>query len=200
MTSILVVCTGNICRSPMAEGFLRDDLEGRFGADAPTVASAGTSGLEGQAASAGSVRAAAERGSNIEAHRARRLTPEMLGEADLVLCMAGDHRSQVADLVPEVAARSFTLKELVRLLEAADDPDPARRDDALAGRVEAADALRAGGFAGNPLDEDIADPLGMPLESYRAIAWELEGWCARLTDGLFGASSVSAPEERREQA
>jgi protein-tyrosine phosphatase len=198
MTSILVVCTGNICRSPMAEGFLRDDLQGRFGADAPAVSSAGTSGLEGQAASAGSVRAAAERGSNIEAHRARRLTHQMLREADLVLCMAGDHRAQVAALVPEVASRSFTLKELVRLLESADDPDPARHDaDALADRVAAADALRASGFTGNPRDEDIADPLGMPLESYRAIAWELEGWCARLADGLFGTSSLSATEERR---
>jgi low molecular weight protein-tyrosine phosphatase len=198
MTSILVVCTGNICRSPMAEGFLRDDLEGRFGADAPTVSSAGTSGLEGQAASAGSVRAAAERGSNIEAHRARRLTHEMLREADLVLCMAGDHRVQVASLVPEVASRSFTLKELVRLLESADDPDPALHGaDALADRVAVADALRASGFTGNPRDEDIADPLGMPLESYRAIAWELEGLCARLADGLFGTSSLTATEERQ---
>jgi protein-tyrosine phosphatase len=196
MTSILVVCTGNICRSPMAEGFLRDDLEGRFGTGAPTVASAGTAGLEGQAASAGSVRAAAERGSNIEAHRARRLTPGMLRGADVVVCMAGEHRKQVSQLAPGVAERTFTLKELVRLLEAGEDADLSE-PGSVTGRVAAAHALRTSGFAGNPRDEDIADPLGMPLESYRAIAWELEGWCTRLTDGLFGASPVRAHEERR---
>lgn len=193
MTSILIVCTGNICRSPMAEGFLRDGLVARFGEQAPTVSSAGTAGLEGQAASAGSVRAAAERGSNIEAHRARRLTAGMLRDADLVLCMAGEHRDQVAALAPAVTGRTFTLKELVRLLEASEASDPPGDDrEVLADRVAAAEALRASGFAGNPLDEDVADPLGMPLESYRAIAWELEGWCLRLLDGVFGASPVRA--------
>jgi protein-tyrosine phosphatase len=182
----------------MAEGFLRDDLEGRFGSLAPSVASAGTAGLEGQAASAGSVRAAAERGSNIEAHRARRLTADMLGEADLLLCMAGEHRDQAVERDPDVAPKTFTLKELVRLLEAAGAPEASSSDPgSLTDRVAAADGLRASGFAGNPRDEDIADPLGMPLESYRAIAWELEGWCSRLLDGLFGAAAVVTHEERR---
>ncbi|HEX7248513.1 MAG TPA: hypothetical protein VF351_10495, partial [Actinomycetota bacterium] len=45
MTSILVVCTGNICRSPIAEGMLRVALQARFGDDAPTVSSAGTWGV-----------------------------------------------------------------------------------------------------------------------------------------------------------
>jgi protein-tyrosine phosphatase len=47
MTTILVICTGNICRSPIAEGLLRQALSGRFGELAPVVSSAGTSGLEG---------------------------------------------------------------------------------------------------------------------------------------------------------
>ena len=54
---------------------------------------------------------------------------------------------------------------------------------------------REAGFTGNPLDDDVADPLGLPLQSYRAIAWELDQWIARLVDGLFGAEQASAASE-----
>ena len=51
------------------------------------------------------------------------------------------------------------------------------------------------GFQGNPFDEDVADPIGLPLQSYRAIAWELDEWIARLVDGLYGAEPVPAANE-----
>ena len=60
MTSILVVCTGNICRSPIAEGMLRNAIAARFGEAAPDVSSAGTWGVEGAEATPDAVRAAAE--------------------------------------------------------------------------------------------------------------------------------------------
>ena len=63
MTSILVVCTGNICRSPIAEGMLREAMAARFGASAPTVSSAGTIGVEGSPATEESVTAAASEAS-----------------------------------------------------------------------------------------------------------------------------------------
>ena len=56
MTSILVVCTGNSCRSPIAEGLLRDALAARFGAEAPSVSSAGMWGVEGSSATPEAVR------------------------------------------------------------------------------------------------------------------------------------------------
>ena len=74
MTSILVICTGNICRSPISEGLLRNALQRRFGPAAPDVSSAGTSGLEGSGAMPESVQAAAELGVDISSHVARRLT------------------------------------------------------------------------------------------------------------------------------
>ena len=187
MTSILVVCTGNICRSPIAEGLLRDALVARFGPRAPNVASAGTQGWEGSEARAESVQAAAERGVDISGHVAREITGTMVQDATLVITMAREHRDAIGRFSPDTAHKTFTLKELGRLLGSLPPPPPGAGPDGLEARVREADAARAGGFAGNPHDEDVADPLGMPLESYRAVAWELDESVARLVDGLFGA-------------
>jgi protein-tyrosine phosphatase len=189
MTSILVVCTGNICRSPLAEGFLRSILVRRFAEAAPRVSSAGTAGGEGSPAMAESVQAASERDVDISGHLARKLGPHMVEHADLVLCMAREHRDAIIRANPAAEPRVFTLKELVRLLEAL--PPPANgAPEALVDRVAQASAEREAGFKGNPLDEDIADPLSQPLEAYRGIAWELDTWSLRLAEGLFGKAEV----------
>lgn len=186
MASILVVCTGNVCRSPIAEGLLRAALETRLGQGAPRVCSAGTMGWSGSGADPNSIEAAAERGVDISDHHARELTPADIGSATLILGMSGEHERAVVAQEPDAASRTFTLKELVRLLEAL--PTTSGRD--LASRVAAADGLRASGFDGNPNDEDVADPLGMPLESFRAVAWVLDEWCSRLVDGLVGRAEA----------
>jgi len=196
MTSILVVCTGNVCRSPMAEGFLRTALERRLGADAPAVTSAGTAGWEGSGAMPESVQAARERGVEIGGHVAQRLVPGMAGSADLVVCMAAEHRDAITATEPGVARAVFTLKELARLLEQL-PPVGAGHPDLLA-RIRDADRLRRDGFPGNPLDEDVVDPLGMPLDSYRAIAWELDEWSDRVAEGLAGP--VPVPTTSRPEA
>jgi protein-tyrosine phosphatase len=181
MRGILVVCTGNICRSPMAEGFLRGALRTRLGEDAPEVVSAGTHGWDGSPATAEAVEAARERGAAIEGHRARVLTGEMVDAADLVVCMATEHRDAVRTLRPDAAARTFTLKELVRLLRGRGDD--AERD--VTARIAAAAVRRNGGSPA--FDEDVADPLGQPLEAYRGIAWELDTMVNDLVSGLYGA-------------
>jgi protein-tyrosine phosphatase len=194
MASILVVCTGNVCRSPIAEGMLRAALVRRVGDDAPDVRSAGTIGWEGTGAMPESIEAAAERGLDISSHIARRLVPAFLDHADLIIAMAQEHREEIDRAHPKVSERTFTLKELTRLVEGL--PEPSDRD--LAVRVQAAASLRSTGFEGNELDEDISDPLGLPLESYRAIAWELDAWIERLADGLFGP--VPAPTRAGDRA
>jgi protein-tyrosine phosphatase len=184
MTSILVICTGNICRSPISEGLLRNALERRFGPAAPDVSSAGTSGLEGSGAMPESVQAASELGIDIAGHIARRLTPGMASDADLLLCMARDHRDTFA---PPLDARAFTLKELVRLLQTLPVPPADAVPEIIAERISAADHARRSGAVAPSYDEDIADPLGQPLEAYRAIAWEIETWSDQLVDALYGA-------------
>ena len=183
----------------MAEGFLRGLFRRRVedGSEPIEVSSAGVSAWDGSPATPEAVAAAAERDADVSAHRARRLSSDQLQRADLVLAMTGDHRERALSLAPKAAPRTFTLKELVRLVEALPeapgaDP-PAER---LRSRVAAADRLRVEGFEGNPHDEDVADPIGMSLETYRAVAWELDQLSARLVDGLLGPepapSSLSA--------
>ncbi|HZB02378.1 MAG TPA: low molecular weight protein arginine phosphatase [Actinomycetota bacterium] len=179
MSGILVVCTGNVCRSPMAEGFLRAALVERLGDDAPPVASAGTAGWEGAGATDEAIAAARERGVDIAAHRARVLSRSLIEDADLVVCMTGEHRAAVADLLPEALERTYTIAELVRLAEAG------RAEGTFAERVAAAAASRNGFHRGDP---DVRDPLGDPIEGYREVAEELEALTGRLADALVRRS------------
>jgi protein-tyrosine phosphatase len=180
MVAILIVCTGNVCRSPSAEGFLRRELDRRMGRDTPDIASAGTAGWEGSSATPESIRATAEQGVDISSHVARRLEMEHIHAADLIVGMAREHRDAVARMDPAVAPRSFTLKELVRLLEVGE------QGGGVVDAAARAQERRRAGFGGNPMDEDVADPLGMPMETYRAMAWELEGWTTRLAEAIAG--------------
>jgi len=180
MTAVIVVCTGNVCRSPIAEGLMRRATEHRT-VEAPiTVSSAGTAGWEGSPAMPEAVEAAAERGVDISGHVATRLRPGMAAVADLVLCMAAEHRDQIASDEPQAVDRAFTLKELVRLLEGG-----ARAATTPAARIAAAARARNAAPSIAHPEEDIADPLGLPLDGYRAIASELDGWIGRLVTALF---------------
>lgn len=189
---ILVVCTGNICRSPMAEGFLRRDLQARFGPDAAAVTSVGLYAMDGHEVTEGSVVAARERGVDIAQHRATQISVDAVREADLILCMTQEHRRDVVDLVPEVAKRTFTLKELVRLLRP-DSQDGA--SPSWARRMHDAEQARAGG-APHPYPEDVADPIGQPLQAYRGVAWEIDDLVRRLDTELFGPKVEQHAEER----
>jgi protein-tyrosine phosphatase len=185
VATILLVCTGNICRSPMAEGFIRLRLAER-GVESVEVESAGVSGWDESPATEEAVQAMAELDIDISGHRARRLTSKLVDRADLVIAMAGEHRDAVVRVVPSAASRTFTLRELVRLLEAEGGPSQGTPSaDRIRARVQRADAGRAeapqpGG------NEDVADPLGLGLEAYRATAWELEELTARVVAGLLG--------------
>jgi len=94
---ILFVCTGNTCRSPMAEAIARDRLAA-LGWHHVEVASAGTSSFSPSPASEGAMSAAGRRGLDLSAHRSRALTVELIDKADLVLAMTHGHLLRVVEL------------------------------------------------------------------------------------------------------
>ena len=127
---ILVVCVGNICRSPMAEALLRRELRGQ---DGFTVESAGLGALVGHPASEHSVALMAELGLDISAHRARQIHPDMVAASDLVLVMEAGHRRAIDDADPTARGKVHRLGEWQDI----DIDDPYRQD-----RTAYEDALR----------------------------------------------------------
>lgn len=104
---VLFVCTGNICRSPLAESLLERALKDR-GLEVE-VTSAGTGAWDGAPASEGAYLVGLERGLDLSGHRARLLTRELVDEADLILTMARHHRARVDELGGE--GKVFVLGE-----------------------------------------------------------------------------------------
>jgi protein-tyrosine phosphatase len=177
----------------MAEALLRSALERRLGGRTPSIGSAGTIARDGGPAMPEAVEAAAELGVDVSGHSARRLRPEDIGGAVLIVGMAAEHREDVQALVPEAETRTFTLKELVRLLEATGPRpvDTTPPGGGLAGAVADANGRRAGSPP-IPEEDDVIDPLGLSIQGYRAVASELEDLCERLANGLYGGLPVAS--------
>jgi protein-tyrosine-phosphatase len=119
---ILLVCTGNTCRTPMAEAILRTLVDQRGLTDV-TIASAGTGAWEGAPASEGAYLVGLEHGLDLSRHRARPLSPALAGAADLILTMSRSHRQRALDVAPE--ERVHVLGEYAGFSgESAEVPDP----------------------------------------------------------------------------
>jgi glycine hydroxymethyltransferase len=114
MKTILFICTGNVCRSPMAEALFRHAIKGRGGF---RVVSAGIGALDGQPPTPHSVRAMRELGVDISGQRSRKLTTELVRSADIILGMTHGHVDTVALLYPSVAEKTFLLREFDETLE-----------------------------------------------------------------------------------
>jgi protein-tyrosine-phosphatase len=112
-TRFLFVCTGNLCRSPMAAGLAARMLADHLGcepADLPRhgidVESAGTAGTPGLGASANAVEAMRERGIDIGSHRSRPITVDVLLAADYIWVMTRSHLEAIVRVAPETAGRA----------------------------------------------------------------------------------------------
>ena len=114
MKTVLFVCTGNVCRSPMAEGIFRQATRGRGDY---RVISAGLGAMEGQPPSAYAVQALKELGIDISNQRSRMLTGELVQHADYILGMTHSHIDTVMMLYPMAAEKTFLLREFDETLD-----------------------------------------------------------------------------------
>lgn len=164
---ILIVCTGNLCRSPMGEGLLRTALTAR-GIDGVEVESAGTWGVEGESPTRLARSVMADRGVDISGQIAASLDRRQLQEADLVLVMTSVHRREVRDLAPDLAHKVVLMKELHEMAAPGETPE------------ERLAALLAGPRPQPRRALDLDDPMGLPIGVYERCANEISAAVDRL--------------------
>ena len=133
MKKILFVCTGNSCRSVMAEGLFRK-LIGAKASDY-SAASAGISAVDGFPPSEPTVRALKDQGIDVTDHQSQRLSSELVNDAHKVIVMEKMHRDWVLELVPDAAEKTelltqYSSKQTSRLSDI-DIPDPIRMSESF---------------------------------------------------------------------
>ncbi len=109
MIRVLLVCTGNVCRSPMAEGVLRKMLRDNDQHGEVVVESAGTFAAEGAAASSDAVEVTAASGVDLRGHVARALAARLVGRADLILTMEPEHGDRLLSSFPDAAEKTHLI-------------------------------------------------------------------------------------------
>jgi len=166
---VLMVCTGNICRSPAAAAWLRALAD-----QSVVVASGGTAAVVGapvQPSMAGLMQRA---GLRVDGFAARQVTPEVIRQADLVLGMTTDHRRWVVHRVPTAVRRTFTLIEFARLAQLVDadaggaSAAPGESAHRLQGIVAAVPSVRGRLHLGRADNDsiDVPDPYGRDEDAY----------------------------------
>ncbi|MDR6505078.1 low molecular weight phosphatase family protein [Arthrobacter oryzae] len=179
---ILTVCTGNICRSPVAERLLQAGLDqvlpGAF-----EVRSAGTRAMVGDPIQPLSADIVRMYGGTDKAFAARQLTAKILRDTDIVLTMTSKHRGEVLQLDASLLKRTFTIREFARMLEALEERDAAaekapseKAPDAgtlwrgLSARLA---SVRHLALAADSADNEVIDPYKRDPEVYRQMEDEL---------------------------
>jgi protein-tyrosine phosphatase len=186
---ILFVCTGNLCRSVIAERLARRGIRARLGEDAArfAVGSAGTAARDGEPMHPYTRQALAWLDADTGGFASRGLTAGDIDAADLILCACAEHRHEVLVMRPGASRRSYLLREFARL--AAAIPPPAGAPGAVQrarDAVAAAARMRGRIPYVEPAADEIADPAADPA-AFGACAHEIEAVVGPVLDVLCGS-------------
>jgi protein-tyrosine phosphatase len=176
---ILVVCTGNICRSPFIERLLQHELDQhRSGSDREIIVrSAGTGALVGSAMDPQAAAQLVAHGGDASGFSARELTPVLIEEADLVLTATRAHRGKVALMSPKALRRVFTFCDFADLVSGIDGLHaPTPRTDSRAWVRNVTEKAAASRGLKPPLaleSADIVDPYRLQDEVFATMAQQI---------------------------
>src|SRR5690242_2356396 len=209
MKTILFVCTGNVCRSPMAEGLFRHAVKGRGDFRA---FSAGVGAIEGQPPSGYAVQALQELGVDISAHRSRMLTADAVNQADYIFGMTHGHVDAINLLYPQATEKTFLLREFDETLDIfeKDIPDPIggsyeiyldsrdQIEQGIASMLKFIDQTSVGGPPGAAHNRSVTVALGADHAGYElkeSLKQHLEQRGLKVADfGTDSTGSVDYPD------
>ncbi len=169
--SVLFVCIGNVCRSPLGERLLASKLPD----DGFVVSSAGVGAMVGSPMTPEAAADLESYGGSADGFVSRQLTPAMVKESDLVLAATTAIRSRVLEESPAALRRTFTVLEFAALL----DVIPAEADPATLVRTAAEERSRA-----SLADYDIPDPYGRGAEAYAVAGQSMAAAVDRIAKAL----------------
>jgi protein-tyrosine phosphatase len=187
--SVLLVCTGNICRSPTAELMLRQHLD----FSSAIFSSAGTASTPGQPMHPRAIAAAGKLGFfEQEMHESRQLERDLISRSTLVLAMARDHRAAILRLMPSASRKVFTLREFAMLVRSSalseSNALEVHVNEFPPTLVEQIASRRGQVTPVAPADNDIIDPIGLDEEAFTESAAQIFAAVELIRAGLQHAN------------